>query len=61
MQEHIPGFRSVAEAEKWLAGKGRQTWLRARVPEVFPHLIPYLKSRGVEVKLNATGWIDWPS
>jgi hypothetical protein len=30
------------------------------VPEV-PHLIPYLKSRGVEVRLNATGWIDWPS
>jgi hypothetical protein len=30
------------------------------VPEVFPHLIPYLKSRGVEVRLNAGGWIDWP-
>jgi hypothetical protein len=31
------------------------------VPEVFPHVIPYLKSRGVEIKLNARGWIDWPS
>jgi hypothetical protein len=31
------------------------------VAEVFPHLIPYLKSRGVEVRLNARGWIDWPS
>jgi hypothetical protein len=30
MQEHIPCFRSVAEAEEWLAGKGRKTWLRAR-------------------------------
>ena len=30
MQEHIPGFHSVAEAEVWLSGKGRQTWLRAR-------------------------------
>ena len=30
MQEHIPGFHSVAEAEVWLLGKGRQTWLRAR-------------------------------
>ena len=30
MQEHIPGFHSVAEAELWLSGKGRQTWLRAR-------------------------------
>jgi hypothetical protein len=31
------------------------------VPEVFPHVIPYLKSRGVEIKLNARGWINWPS
>jgi hypothetical protein len=30
MQEHIPGFRSEKEAEEWLAGKGRETWLRAR-------------------------------
>ena len=30
MQEHIPGFRSDAEAEQWLSDKGRQTWLRAR-------------------------------
>ena len=30
------------------------------VPEAFPHLIPYLKSRGVEVRLNTIGWIDWP-
>ena len=30
MQEHIPGFHSVEEAEQWLSGKGRQTWLRAR-------------------------------
>jgi hypothetical protein len=31
------------------------------VPEAFPHLIPYLKSRGVEIKLNARGRIDWPT
>ena len=31
------------------------------VAEAFPHLIPYLKSRGVEVRLNTRGWIDWPS
>ena len=30
MQEHIPGFHSVAEAEVWLSGKGRQRWPRAR-------------------------------
>ena len=30
LQAHIPGFHSVAEAEVWLSGKGRQTWLRAR-------------------------------
>ena len=28
MQEHIPGFQCVAEAEEWLSGKGRQTWLK---------------------------------
>ena len=31
------------------------------VPEVRTHLIPYLKSRGIEVKRNAKGWVDWPS
>ena len=30
MQEHIPGFENEAEAQEWLMGKGRQTWLRAR-------------------------------
>ena len=30
MQEHIPGFQSEAEAEQWLSGKGRLTWLKAR-------------------------------
>jgi hypothetical protein len=30
MQEHIPGFHSEAETEEWLAGIGRQMWLRAR-------------------------------
>ena len=31
------------------------------VPKLCPHLIPYLKSRGMEIKLNAGGRIDWPS
>jgi hypothetical protein len=31
------------------------------VPEKHPDLIPHLRSRGIEVKLNARGWIDWPS
>jgi hypothetical protein len=31
------------------------------VPEVFPHLIPYLKSRGIEITLNARGRIGWPT
>jgi hypothetical protein len=30
MQEHILGFHSEAETEEWLAGIGRQMWLRAR-------------------------------
>ena len=31
------------------------------VPEVRPHIIPYLQSKEIEVKLNQQGWIDWPS
>lgn len=30
MQEHIPGFKNEAEAKEWLAGKGREVWLKAR-------------------------------
>jgi hypothetical protein len=30
IQEHIPGFRTEAETQEWLSGRGRQTWLRAR-------------------------------
>ena len=31
------------------------------VPEEFPHLIPYLISRGIEIIPNARGRIDWPT
>jgi len=31
------------------------------VPQVRPHLVPYLQSKGVEIRYNANGWIDWPS
>jgi hypothetical protein len=31
------------------------------VPSVRPQLVDHLKSKGIEVKLNAKGWIDWPS
>ena len=37
MQEHIPGFRDEAETRDWLAGKGRETWLRERA-QVFARL-----------------------
>ena len=30
-------------------------------PKVFPYLIPFLKSRGNEITLNARGRIDWPT
>jgi len=30
------------------------------VPSTYPHLIEYLKSRGIAVVLNAKGWLDWP-
>ena len=30
------------------------------VPSTYPHLIPYLESRGASVALNEKGWIPWP-
>ena len=30
------------------------------MPEARPHLIPYLESKGIEVRYNAKGWIDIP-
>ena len=30
------------------------------VPETYPHLIEHLKSKGIDVKLNAKGWLDIP-
>jgi hypothetical protein len=30
------------------------------VPATRPHLVPYLKSRQLSVKLNARGWIEFP-
>jgi len=29
-QEHISGFRDEVDAKEWLAGNGRQAWLKAR-------------------------------
>jgi hypothetical protein len=31
------------------------------VPGVRPHLVPYLQSKGIEVRYNANGWIDIPT
>lgn len=30
------------------------------VPETYPHLIPYLQSKGISIKLNNKGWLDIP-
>ena len=30
------------------------------VPSVRPHLVFHLESKGIPVKLNKNGWIDWP-
>lgn len=30
------------------------------VPDVHPHLVKHLKDIGIEVRLNAKGWIDLP-
>lgn len=30
------------------------------VPSRHPRLIAHLEERGVEIRLNAKGWIDWP-
>jgi len=29
-EEHISGFRDEVDAKEWLAGNGRQVWLKAR-------------------------------
>ena len=29
-------------------------------PSTYPHLVEYLKERGVDVTLNKKGWIDIP-
>jgi hypothetical protein len=31
------------------------------VPSTRPHVVPYLQSKGIEVRYNAKGWIDWPT
>jgi hypothetical protein len=31
------------------------------VPGTWPHLMSHLKSKGIDIKLNARGWIVWPS
>jgi hypothetical protein len=31
------------------------------VPGSFPHLERHLQAKGIPVKLNDKGWIDWPS
>jgi hypothetical protein len=31
------------------------------VPQTWPHVVPILKAKGVEVTLNARGWIDIPA
>jgi len=31
------------------------------VPANHPHLVPYLQSRGIQVRYNVKGSIDWPT
>jgi hypothetical protein len=31
------------------------------MPERHPDLVPYLRSKGIEVRYNSRGWINWPS
>lgn len=30
------------------------------VPATYPHLIDHLKSKGIKIVLNASGWLDIP-
>jgi hypothetical protein len=58
---HIHNGKRIPEWEMMVCdGCYKGNW-DGIVPGTRPHLIPYLKSRGLEVKPNAKGWIDWPS
>jgi hypothetical protein len=57
---HVYNGRRIPEWDIVCSGCYKGNW-DGIVPETRPHLLPYLKSKGIDVKPNAQGWIDWPS
>jgi hypothetical protein len=59
--EHIYKGRAINEWDimvcEWCYASNRD----GIVPQSHPDLIQHLEKRGIGVKLNAKGWIDWPS
>jgi hypothetical protein len=58
---HIYNGRRIPEWDMMVCRGCYQGNWDGIVPESRPRLLPYLKSKGITVKPNAQGWIDWPS
>jgi hypothetical protein len=58
---HIYNGRRITKWDMMICSRCPERNWEGIVPEKHPDLIPYLKSRGIQMKLNARGWIDWPS
>ena len=58
---HISNGKRIAAWDVMVCTRCYQGNWDGIVPTTRPHLVPYLESRGVAVKLNANGWIDFPS
>jgi hypothetical protein len=59
--EHIYDGRRVHAWDVMICnGCDKRNW-DGVVPSARPHLVPFLQSKGIPVKLNAKGWIDIPA
>jgi hypothetical protein len=57
---HVYQGRRIPEWDMMTCTSCYESYREGIDPDRFPHLIPYLKSRGIEVTFNARGRIDWP-
>src|SRR5262245_27345627 len=58
---HVYGGRRIPEWDIMVCNGCYQGNWDGIVPARRSHLVPYLQSKGIEVKYNAQGWINWPS
>jgi hypothetical protein len=57
---HIYNGRNAPGWDEVVCDSCRASNWDGLVPSTWPHVIPALKAKGVEVKLNANGWLDIP-